>query len=490
MSAITLRLTRLLFLVHRYLGIGIGLVMVVWCLSGIVMMYVDYPDFPESGRVRGLSALDWNACKALDGSAAPDRDTRVTSFQIEILDGRCALRLSAADQPPRLINLETGGGLGKVAARSAATVAVSYAANSGLPTDVPAPTMVARDQWTVSGEFNKDRPLYRFDLRDSQHTQLYVSSTSGKAVQITTAPQRFWNWLGAVPHWLYPTVLRQHVEAWSQIVIWASLTGVFLTLTGLYIGIRQYWVGRHENPISPYRGIMFLHHVPGLFFGVLLLTWVGSGLLSMNPWGALESAGMGEAFHDLYGEAPQWRDVQALLRQIRTDDLPANTVSISSSQLNGQVFAVATSADGRRRRYGAAGNLAGLSDAEINAAAARLGSVSARKSWVLLTREDEYHYSHGRQHAQLPAIRITVVGDDMVDYYLDPISGKLVDLIDTNARRYRWLHYGLHRLDFKVLRSRPLWDVVMVVLLIGASVISVTGTWIAIRRLTRSRPSP
>ena len=483
-------ITRLLFLVHRYLGIGIGLLMAVWCLSGIVMMYVDYPDFPESERIGGLPALDWNACKALDGSAAPDGNTRVTSFQIEILDGRCALRLSAADQPARLINLETGDGLGKVSARSAATVAVSYATHSGVPSDVPAPVMVARDQWTVSGEFNKERPLYRFDLRDSEHTQLYVSSTSGKAVQITTAAQRFWNWLGAVPHWLYPTVLRQHVAAWSQLVIWTSLIGVFLTLTGLYIGIRQYWLGRHSNPISPYRGIMFLHHVPGLLFGVLLLTWVGSGLLSMNPWGALESAGVGEAFHDLYGEAPQWRDVQALLRQIRSDDLPANTVSISSAQLNGKVFAVATSADGQRQRYGTQGSLAGLSDAEINAAAARLGSVPAGRSWILLTREDEYHYSHGRQHAQLPAIRITVAGDDTVSYYLDPITGKLVDLIDTNARWYRWLHYSLHRLDFQVLRSRPLWDVVMLVLLIGASLIAVTGTWIGIRRLTRSRPSP
>jgi hypothetical protein len=463
MRSFTSSITRLLFLVHRYLGIGIGLLMAVWCLSGIVMMYVDYPDFPESERIGSLPALDWN------------------------LDGRCVLRLSAADQPARLIDLETGDGVGKVSARSAATVATSYVAHSGMPSDVPAPIMVARDQWTVSGEFNKDRPLYRFDLRDPEHTQLYISSTSGKAVQVTTAPQRFWNWLGAVPHWLYPTVLRQHVAAWSQLVIWTSLIGVFLTLTGLYIGIRQYWLGRHSNLISPYRGIMFLHHVPGLLFGVLLLTWVGSGLLSMNPWGALESVGVGEAFHALYGEAPQWRDVQALLRQIHSDDLPGDTVSISSALLNGKAFAVATGADGRRKRYGVQGGLAGLSDAEIDAAAARLGNASAGKSWILLKREDEYHYSHGRQHAQLPAIRITVASDDPLDYYLDPVTGKLIDLIDTNARWYRWLHYSLHRLDFQVLRSRPLWDVVLLVLLIGASTIALTGTWIGIRRLTRKR---
>ena len=45
---------RLLFLVHRYLGTGIGTLMVVWCLSGVVMMYQSYPYLDETTRVRHL----------------------------------------------------------------------------------------------------------------------------------------------------------------------------------------------------------------------------------------------------------------------------------------------------------------------------------------------------------------------------------------------------------------------------------------------------
>jgi hypothetical protein len=293
-------------------------------------------------------------------------------------------------------------------------------------------------------------------------------------------------------------VLRQHAAAWSQVVIWISLIGVFLALTGLYIGIRQYWVGRHRYAISPYRGIMFLHHVPGLIFGVLVLTWVGSGLLSMNPWGALESDNIGPAFEHLYGEPPQWREVRSLLQTISNDDLPANAVSVSSAYLDGHAFAVATTTDNERHRYGATGKLAGLSDVEITAAAARLiltdsppsniargTESSVISSWFLLKSEDEYHYSHGRDHALLPVVRIASTGDEPVNYYIDPLTGKLVNLVDSSARWYRWLHYGLHRLDFESLRSRPLWDIVMVLLLLGASLVSITGTWIGIRRLTR-----
>ncbi len=34
---------RTILIVHRYLGVAIGLVMTLWCLSGFVMMYRGFP---------------------------------------------------------------------------------------------------------------------------------------------------------------------------------------------------------------------------------------------------------------------------------------------------------------------------------------------------------------------------------------------------------------------------------------------------------------
>ena len=59
-------------------------------------------------------------------------------------------------------------------------------------------------------------------------------------VHWTTQTQRFWNWLGTIPHWMYFTDLRSNVVLWSQIVIWTSLVGTFLTVVGLILGVAQF----------------------------------------------------------------------------------------------------------------------------------------------------------------------------------------------------------------------------------------------------------
>ena len=59
-----MKLRRWLILAHRYLGIALGLVMVVWCLSGVVMMYVRYPSLAEGERLTHLAVLDWRGCCA------------------------------------------------------------------------------------------------------------------------------------------------------------------------------------------------------------------------------------------------------------------------------------------------------------------------------------------------------------------------------------------------------------------------------------------
>src|SRR5688500_7505016 len=60
---------RMTFLVHRWLGIALALLMVLWTLSGVVMMYVSYPETTAAERLAGLDPLDLSTC--CDGVAAP-----------------------------------------------------------------------------------------------------------------------------------------------------------------------------------------------------------------------------------------------------------------------------------------------------------------------------------------------------------------------------------------------------------------------------------
>ena len=53
---------RWLYLVHRWLGIGLCVVMATWFLSGIVMLYVGYPKLTPDERLQGLPPLPAAGC--------------------------------------------------------------------------------------------------------------------------------------------------------------------------------------------------------------------------------------------------------------------------------------------------------------------------------------------------------------------------------------------------------------------------------------------
>jgi uncharacterized iron-regulated membrane protein len=476
---------RWLLLLHRYLGIAVGLLMAMWCVSGVVMMYRSYPELAEDGRLHHLAPIIWSGCCKISDQVLPDADP-VSMFQIEMLAGRPVLQLRSG-AGSRLIDLSTGFAVNGVSLGQAAAVARTYVehAESAAPRLLG---MIDYDQWTVSGDFNADRPLYHFSLGDAADTELYISSTTGRAVQVTTSRERFWNWLGSVPHWLYFAELRHRPALWSQIIIATSLIGCFLAATGLYIGLRQL-LRRADGLWSPYRGFNLWHHIAGLVFGVFALTWVLSGLLSMNPWGLLEAgSSMAERERLRGGSAPSGAQIKAALRAMLTSR-PADVLSVKSAPLNAEVYFIATTADSNRRRLNAAALPAPLNNTDVAYIAGALsGSVASVPS--LLTQEDTYYFSHHRERVPLPVYRMILRDGSATRYYIDAVSGMLVAKIDRGARGYRWWHEGLHRLDFTAaLRGRPQWDALMLSLMSGVTVLCMTGAYLGYRRLFRRRPS-
>ena len=476
---------RTLFLIHRYLGIGLGILMALWCLSGIVMIYVPYPNLAEDQRVATLPPINWTRCCDTDGAAGLADDTPIASVQLEMLGDEPVLRLGLADGSLRLLSPLDGRAFKDIGHDEAFAAAAQFAASRGLTMRDADYRMLDHDQWTVSG-FRADRPLHWIAFNDPDGTEVYVSSRTGKVVQLTTRSQRFWSWLGAVPHWLYPSILRQHPAAWSQVVIWTSLLGTFLTATGLWIGIRQ--LGRRRGGAalsSPYRGILFLHHVPGLIFGCFALTWVLSGLLSMNPWGLLESAGFVEDRALLQGDLPTLAQVRSLLDSVPRN-VPTDVVSVRSSLFDGHLFAISTGMDGSRQRFTASGTPAPLSERDFHKAAQRLTGKDEAGSWTLLTSDDTYHYSVGNERAQFPVVRISAYSPSATLYYVDATTGELIDRADASTRAFRWWHSALHRWDIAA-PLRTLWgrSLFMLPLLLGAAFVCVIGAYLGINRATR-----
>src|SRR5271167_588156 len=110
---------RWLFLLHRYLGIGVGVLMVMWCVSGVVMMYVSYPALDANTRSKKLSPIEWSGCckipDALLAGSGP-----IENAQIEMLAGRPVLYLRDSTHT-RLVDLIAGAAIDRVSPAQAAT---------------------------------------------------------------------------------------------------------------------------------------------------------------------------------------------------------------------------------------------------------------------------------------------------------------------------------------------------------------------------------
>jgi len=474
---------RWLILLHRYLGIAIGWLVVLWCLSGVVMMYVTFPDVTTAERARLLPELDLERCCTVDPLFG---GIGVDGAHVEMLGDEPVMRVT--DDFGRVWTLGLADGRFIDALDEAAIRSAAAALAASLPGAAPRYLgTVDRDQWTVTAAFDRHRPLHLFALDDPAGTLWYFSSTTGELVQASTRAERFWNWLGSVPHWLYPTLLRQNGPLWIKVVIATSLVGLFLTAIGLYIGIARL-KRRRSGRWSPYRGLALWHHWLGLAFGVLTLTWLGSGLLSVNPWGLLEPSGAFAERENLRGAVLDVEDLRRWAAALARTEPPAGIVRLELAPFGGRIGVIAHDADGRATRLDAETlSPAPLDVSELERAAGTLVPGVPIASAELVSTEDAYYFSH---HAKrpLPVYRVILADEPETRYYIDPTSGRLLLKVDAAQRGYRWLFEGLHRLDFAApMRVRPLWDVLMIVLLAGVTGVSATGTWMGIRYLRRRK---
>lgn len=475
-----------LLALHRWMGILVGVVVTLWCLSGFVMLYVDYPRLLPHQQLRGLSPLHLPTGDSLWAIPLPP-ETILNSARIEMAAGKTVLRVVPEKGDGKAIwqmrasplsyDLGFGTKLAPLSRDNLRKVAMQFGRNVGILGPVAAITPVSVDQWTVQA-FRANRPLYRVDYADEEGSTAYIAGRTGEVVQKTTRLERFWGWLGAVPHWLYPTILRQNPAIWSQVVIWTSLAGCFLTVTGMWVGISRLRRNKNGSTGSPFRGLWWLHHMAGLAFGLLALSWLASGLFSMSPWGLFDSAA-GLVERQRLAQPMRWFRLRAALGNL--DHVPADTVRVESAPLGGKMALILIFADGRALRVNSAGRPAMLTRADI-ANALRSGPRVASLS--LLSEGDSYYYAH-KEPVRLPVWRAILADPQATHMYIDAVSGSLLRAVDGTGRAERWLWNAPHSFDLPGLRLGPLRYIILLPLLVGVTLLCGTGAWMGLRKLGR-----
>lgn len=462
-----------LIVVHRYVGVVLGVIMTVWCLSGFVMMYQPYPELSQQERRAGLQTLDLTHC--CEEVALADTDM-LANARIEMLGGDPVLR-SSGEAGPATYNLASGAEIGRLSDHTIRRVAQLYAEGNGIKGSVVQLTTIHNDQWSVQGA-RRWQPLWRATFDDPTGAEVYINGKSGEVVQDTNAHERFWNWLGAIPHWLYPTILRENPKLWNDVVVWLSAIGCFLVITGMVIGFIR--LRGKSGAWWPYRNrpMWMWHHVLGTFAGILVLTWTFSGLLTMTPWGLLESPPAIE--RDAVASDMSWGEAKRIIERAKRDPALAEIVALRTAPFMDKPYLIALSRDGRETRLGVDGPVP-LTQGELEAGLKARGGLLASGKLNVLTAEDDYYYGH-KTPVAFPVYRLTLTDPDQTHVYFNATTGD-ARIIDATSKRYRWWESGLHSLDFAFMRARPVWDIITLILLAAVTVACATGAWLSFTRI-------
>jgi hypothetical protein len=259
----------------------------------------------------------------------------------------------------------------------------------------------------------------------------------------------------------------------------------------------------------PYRGWKRWHTIIGLVFGLVTATWAISGLLSMGPFpitdrlteltvptppapeGARAGRGgpgrgpnLGAALRGRGGarlSAFEEKDPRQAIASIR--DFGAKELEFTS--FAGAPIYLATNRDGETRIVPVRGPPTSSFNVEE---VMRIVRTTAGKDLAELRVMDQYdaYYLDRRREAPLPVVYAELNDPVRTRYYIDPKTARIVGNYSARNWVSRWLYHGLHSLDFPWLYDyRPLWDIVVITLMLGGTALCVTSLVLTYRVLAR-----
>ena len=495
---------------HRYIGIPLSFMFVMWFVSGFFMIYAGgMPKVTPDMQIDGSEPIDFSAVTVSPAQAQELAGYDVPAATLRTILGRPVYELGDPGYSSAFVYADDGKLMQSLSVEQSAELASRFL-------DIPlnqfhySETMEDHtDQWTFTVQ--RDLPLHKFLVDDGLGTEVYVSPDNAIVSTYTTTQSRVLSWLGTSPHWLYFEGLRDNQPLWYRIVVWSSVLGCVSAVLGLFLGVMQF--RKNVKPFDikraiPYRGLMRWHYILGCLFGITTLTWVFSGLVSMEPWEWTNATGVSvpssalsrselklQEFPKLnvvnWGQVSEYPVKQIDFRRVMgapylLADFSPDSGSLGGKRdrlhqpynINGQLQSQSALVDpqsGRLQQGFDPSLLATTLDESITEAGVT--------DYEVLDEYDDYYYSRGNQ-LPLPVLRVKLDDANESWIYVDPLQGQVLSLIHKYSRIERWLYSGLHSLDFAFwYHKRPLWDIGVLFLMAGGLATSILALYFSMRRL-------
>ncbi|MCZ4694610.1 hypothetical protein DWB61_06110 [Ancylomarina euxinus] len=477
-------LKQLIIRLHSLLGSLLSLMFVMWFLSGFVMIFAS---FPHASKEKAFSHLEAITCQELMHLRTPTSDLS-EQLVVEKRHGKVIYEFRQSRGNENIYDATSLKKIDHYSEEDVLNLACSFSGADLLSYE----KCLELDQWMPWSYCQSWLPIYKCDMNDEAHTQLYISAVNGLVVQETTRNARWAARLGAIPHWIYFKSIRLKTGFWLRLVYWISLLGVFASLSGLILGFirlkrrkkRASW-----SNLSVYKKFWYKwHHITGFVFGLFVFTFILSGLVSVSnipqfiaPVHNKQSARKlwnqkGECYDSL---AITPKQIGALLHE----DTQVKRI-IWKKVMGKACVHVFCHHNGMPEVYILKGNelerKLTYTKTEIETWTKRLFKNTSFSLNQLYTYNAYYPYAESGDYP-IPVWQLQVDDADQSSLYIHPLTGEVIRSYNTNRRWRRWLYNGLHSFDFPFLSEYEwLRKLLLILLSVGGTFVSVSAlvlTW-------------
>lgn len=220
--------THWLRVVHKWIGLVIGLQFVLWSVSGAMMALLPMEEVAGGPRrdppqVEALTNDKWDVVQAAL------RETTITGISMRPLLNRQIYEVTTPDGV-KLFDIESGRRI-EVDAHLAGQIAVA-----AHPADAAVTRVQALDELTLAVR-EHELPIWRVDFRDDKNSSYYVSRSIGELLERRNDTWRMWDFF-----WMLHNMDYLNRTSFNHpMIIMIGFAAVWLAITGVYLLVRTGW---------------------------------------------------------------------------------------------------------------------------------------------------------------------------------------------------------------------------------------------------------
>ncbi len=215
--------------VHKVTGLTIGIFFIMWFVTGIILLYHGYPRVTDKDRYAHMENLDIKTLPNIYSIPGLSDTVAVQTLSVNnrlgetiwTISGLSIHKETPMDAKPTLnaevvVEKDTLFAPKALTSEDIESTACKWATEGKI---VKTDTLHHRQQWVMYERYEKSLPILRYYFDDPDKTEVFISERDGEVLQVTTRSERFWSWIGAIPHKLYFPFLRKDVKRWENVLL-------------------------------------------------------------------------------------------------------------------------------------------------------------------------------------------------------------------------------------------------------------------------------